>query len=85
MVTTTPPSVDDLADHLAVQCRELGIEVDHPDTWAYLAEASWCVVGRAMSVIAAALMDSPPRLTRELVEDHPFPNDDPWKTEFFRR
>jgi len=85
MVTTTPPSIDDLADRLALQCRELGIEVDSPDTWTFLAEASWCVVGRAMSVISTALMEVPPRLTRGLVEDHPFPLTDPWKMEFFRR
>jgi hypothetical protein len=84
-ITTSPPTIEDLAKDLALKCRHLGIGIDHPSTWLLLAEKSWQVVGRARALLATALMDIPPLLTRKMVQSYPFPEKDPWNLEFFGR
>lgn len=83
--TTSPPSVEALAESLALHCRHFKIGIDDPSTWTLLAKSSWGVVGHAYALLASALTNDPPFLTKEMVAEYPFPAEDPWDRDFFQR
>jgi hypothetical protein len=84
-MTTSPPSGQELAQKLAKECRRLNIDIDHPSTWELLARRSWRVVGWAMAPLAVATLREPRQLTKQIVEDYPFPGRDPWRSTSFTR
>lgn len=76
---TAPASEQAIARLLAKRCREAEIGVDDPNTLQLLAKKCWAIVGLAMAPLSEALVDVPPRLTRQIVEKYPFPSKQPWK------
>lgn len=82
-VRTSPPTEQQLADLLARRCKQYNIAVDHPSTWQLLARRSWSVVGQAMAVLSAAIIQNDYRLTQKFVEEWPLPSHNPWHDVFF--
>src|SRR5262249_10150251 len=81
-MVTTPPDETAVARLLAKRCHESKIRVDQPSTLQLLATKSWRVVGVALAPLSEALLDEPQVLTRRLIDQYPFPAQDPWKAQF---
>jgi hypothetical protein len=81
-LVTSAPAEHPAACFLAKRCREYGIRVDHPRTLQLLVQKSWGVMGLALSVLAASILNEH-RLTQDMVQSYPFPMDDPWQQSFF--
>jgi len=71
-IRTSLPESDKLAEFLALRCLVWGIEWKEPETIVRLVERANQVPGLALQVLAAAAATPERELTRELVEDHDF-------------
>lgn len=67
-ISTELPSPQELADFIAVRCREWEIEVDERETIAHLVNLNQSSTHRCLQCLSVAALQSERRLTRELVE-----------------